>query len=163
MLKAGWKENEKIFFLWLLPLIWGVMTLVLYQCGQNPFVYGTLPATLALSLSDGWIHFHPIRATFVAGVIMMGTSGILLDILRISKKTWVICFGFGCAAALVLVLILSLIQRAVPDNIYEICAVIAIIANWGLVFSVPGGIIWHFVDTKRAGSQKALESMAKSM
>jgi hypothetical protein len=151
---------KKIFFILLLPVSWGLMSFLLRQCGQNPFVYGTLPMTLAVPLlqQGGWTRHHPLEATFAAGIIIMGICGILLSILRVRKKLWAICFGVGCAAALLISVGLLIKQQAVPDNFAEICAVTAIIVNWGLVLSVPFGIIGRLVC-----GQKAVESIAKSM
>jgi len=98
---------KKLFFTWLIPLLWGICSLLQFRFPGDEYglwAYGSLPGTwIAFFVSFGDIHnpLWPISVALVGSLIMAG-FGRLLDGVGVRRSVWLGTLAIGTVLAFVL-------------------------------------------------------------
>ena len=85
----------RIFYIWLLPLLWAVFTVIsFFRSGDEHgcFFFGAIAGTWVGYLCWFDSMASALPAVLTAGVIIIGLAGGLMDLLGVGKRLWFVLF-----------------------------------------------------------------------
>ncbi len=145
------KHKRTIFYTWILPLLWTPCPLIQYRFPGDEyamFAVSSIPGFwVGLIRPFGDIHDPAIPISIaLAGALTVTAIGLLMDWMRVSKKTWVALF----LSPLVIFSVITIVSRIrnkgfeSPD---DLMTSIPLFISLSLYLSVPISVVSKGIGT----------------
>jgi len=148
--------KSKLFYLWLLPLLWGIFTAISFFCSGDEhalFAYGSLAGTWICFLYEFNTLEQALIPVMATGAVILALIGLLLDWLRVKNRLWL--FVFVLIAVLLFIVQFGMygsIERIRGKHGY-ILGLVIVACNWGIygaiMFSLFATLLGHLIRLVR--------------